>query len=200
MTESPWNRNWAAEQDARDMARFKRKAKTLLAVLTVATITGVMAHSCVDATVRTAEIQEQYYSKPVNGEHEGYRVFFAKHGSDHAEEMAKGIMSVKPGNRPTLAAVAVAESNGNPNLAGTGWRKLHHGAFQVNPRIHGRVPKDAAGQALQAERILEDLVAESPRGGLRHGLIRYNGGKSPAGRVVAGRYADKVIRLAKEVR
>ncbi len=62
MPDSPWNRDWAAEQDAKEMARFRRQLKTLLAVAVMIALVGIMMNSCVDATVRTAEIQEQYYS------------------------------------------------------------------------------------------------------------------------------------------
>jgi len=55
--------------------------------------------------------------------------------------------------------VAVVESGGNPSIRRSGYRKAHDGAFQVNPRYWGRVPKDAKGQAKQADKILADLLA-----------------------------------------
>ena len=51
-------------------------------------------------------------------------------------------------------------------------------------------------QALQAEKILEELLADR-RGRLRCALAAYNGGTKPNKR--AYRYADRVLRLTGEV-
>ena len=64
MSDSPWARDWASEQDQREMARFKRQLKTLLAVAVLIALVGVMMNSCVVAAVKTVELQEQYYSAP----------------------------------------------------------------------------------------------------------------------------------------
>jgi len=90
-----------------------------------------------------------------------------------------------------MAAIAVAESNGDPAAVGDGGESL--GAFQVQPKHHGPVSASPVQQALQAEKILEELVQAS-RGRLRQGLAKYNGGSNPS--AVSDRYAVKVMRLA----
>jgi len=90
-----------------------------------------------------------------------------------------------------MAAIAVAESNGDPAAVGDGGESL--GAFQVQPRHWGPVSESPIQQALQAEKILEELVQAS-RGRLRQGLAKYNGGTNPP--PVSDRYAVKVMKLA----
>jgi hypothetical protein len=120
---------------------------------------------------------------------------FKKHGSPAAESMAMAVAAVKPENRAIITAIAIVESNGNPKAVGDKGRS--HGAWQVQPEHWGPVSLSPVQQALQAERILEDLVASMPRGSLRRGLAVYNGGVRPPER--AWRYADRVIALSKKV-
>ncbi len=162
--------------------------RTAIAVIVLVGIVGIMVTSCVDGTVRTAEIQEQHYSAP-------YTEFFRRHGSPEPEQMAKAVEAVKPENRPIIAAMAVVETGGNPKVRNSGWKKQHSGAWQVNPKWHGEVSNDPVKQALQAERILEDLLVADQRRSLRCALIKYNGGASPKGKVVAKRYANKVLKI-----
>ena len=56
---------------------------------------------------------------------------------------------------------------------------------------------DPVEQARQAERILNELVAASPRRSLRCALARYNGGDKP--KAVSYRYADKVLKVRKSL-
>jgi hypothetical protein len=96
--------------------------------------------------------------------------YFKKAGSKHPEVMAHAVLQTK---RPKLlAAVAVVETGGNHKIRATGFRHAHSGAFQVNPRDWGKVPKDAIGQALQAEAILEELTETKP---LKKALAHYGG-------------------------
>jgi len=99
-----------------------------------------------------------------------------------------------------MAAIAVAESNGDPAAVGDGGESL--GAFQVQEKhwmkAFGPVPVSPVQQALQAEKILDELVASHARGNLRRGLAHYNGGVKPP-RISFDR-ADRVMKLAKEVR
>ena len=82
--------------------------------------------------------------------------YFKANGSPVPKEMANAVLSTK--QPKLLAAVAVVESGGNPSIRRSGYRKAHDGAFQVNPRHWGRVPRDAKGQAQQADRILAELL------------------------------------------
>lgn len=122
-------------------------------------------------------------------EQERLSEFFAKHGSPAPREMAVAVSATK---RPALmAAIAVRESNGTPWAVGDNGEAK--GSFQVWDRYHGKVSSDPVEQALQAERILEDLVASEPRGRLLHALSAYNTGSYH--KRVGHRYARQVINL-----
>ena len=61
------------------------------------------------------------------------------------------------------------------------------------PKEHGQVSSNVNEQALQAERILDELrVADSGRS-LRRALAQYNGGTKP--RAKSYRYADRVLKI-----
>ena len=118
-----------------------------------------------------------------------YAGYFLKNGSPDPVQMAVAVMETK---RPALmAAMAVKESNGNPRAVGDGGHS--RGAWQVQPKHWGTVPMDPTQQALQAEKILDELVAASPRRSLRCGLARYNGGNTPPR--VSYQYARDVIKM-----
>lgn len=123
--------------------------------------------------------------------HDTLQTFFTAYGSPVPSVMASAVLQTN--NPNLLAAVAVKESNGTPWAVGDSGKS--HGAFQVQKKHWGRVPPDAAGQALQAEKILEELVRDS-RGRLRQGLARYNGGYNPPS--ASHRYAVSVLKI-KEV-
>jgi hypothetical protein len=173
----------------RDISYLTTFASAAALVLVI----GVMAVSCVDSAVKIAEIQERHYSAPLTTSQEAYRDFFKRHGSPAPEQMAVAVTSTK---RPALmAAIAVKESNGDPSAVGDSGSS--RGAFQVQAKHWGKVSSDPVQQALQAERILEELVASSSRGGLRRGLAKYNGGTEPPR--VSFRYADGVMALKRQV-
>lgn len=116
---------------------------------------------------------------------------FRKHGSDQPEAMAVAVHKTK--NPPLMAAIAIKESNGRPKAVGDSGASK--GAFQVQEHW-GKVGLTATEQALQAEKILEELVASS-HGRLRSGLAKYNGGDRPPRR--SYRYADDVLRLKRRL-
>ena len=152
----------------------------------------LLCQTCVDSVVKTAEIQEQYYSMPLTVEQEQFKAFFEKHNSPRPVEMAIAVTHTK---RPALmAAIAVKESNGNPNAVGDSGASK--GAFQVQEKHWSKVPASPVDQALQAERILDELVASTPRGDLLCSLAKFNGGTVPPR--VSYRYANHVIKLARE--
>lgn len=96
--------------------------------------------------------------------------YFTKNGSKTPQEMAYAVLNTR--SPRLLAAVAVVESGGNPTVRNTGYKRRHNGAFQVNPRHWGAVPEDAAGQALQAERIITELTTDY---GIKKALSVYGG-------------------------
>ena len=123
-----------------------------------------------------------------------YETFFRRHNSPEPQRMAQAVLQT---DRPRLmAALAVAESNGNPRAIGDSGKA--HGAFQVWPSYHGRVHHDPTAQAVQAERILEELIGDEPRGRLLQALSAYNTGSYTSR--TGHRYAQRVIKLMREVR
>lgn len=115
--------------------------------------------------------------------------YFKDSGNKHPEKMATAVLAT---NKPKLlAAVAVAGEKNTPyTVRKGGYKKRHAGAWQVNPKYWGPVPKDPIGQALQAERILEDLTGDSKN--IRTALSIYGGDSS-------SRYANRVLKELQEV-
>ena len=115
---------------------------------------------------------------------------FERAGSPVPNQMAKACMKTK--NPKLMASVAIVESDGTPWAKGKAGER---GAWQVIPKEHGQVSSNVNEQALQAERILDELrVADSGRG-LRRALAQYNGGTKP--RAKSYRYADRVLKIRK---
>ena len=130
--------------------------------------------------------------KPVTQSQIKYEKVFKASGSTQPEVMAKAVLATK---KPSLmAAIAIKESNGNPGAIGD--NGASKGAFQVQSKHWGVVPNDAIKQALQSERILEELSRAS-RGRLRRTLAMYNGGANPPAK--SYRYADSVIKIARSI-
>ena len=186
-----YDRSWAEEQKKQeDIIINSFKYLGLAAVLGLSV--AMFLTECTDQTVKAMTPKPQV----LTSEQEEYRDFFKGHGSPAPEQMAIAVTQTK---RPALmAAIAVVESNGDPKAIGDGGASK--GAFQVQEKHWGKVPSTAVDQALQAERILEELL--SSRRALRRGdsrlrmaLARYNGGDRPPR--VSYRYADRVMRLAK---
>lgn len=89
-----------------------------------------------------------------------------------------------------VKAQGIVESRLNPYAKGDGGKS--HGAFQVQPRHWGRVPKgDLFAQARQNERIMDELMCEVDP---MYALERYNG-SGPKAR----EYARKVRREALQI-
>jgi len=126
---------------------------------------------------------------------ETYSLFYKHHGSPVPNVMAQAIIEVKPKNRPKVAAISIKESHGTPWAVGD--KGKSKGAWQVQEKHWGKVPLTAVEQALQAERILEELVASVPQGDLRCALAKYNGGTTPP--KVSWKYADRIIELKRSL-
>lgn len=116
--------------------------------------------------------------------------YFRVKGSKTPEEMANAVLQTR--NPRLLAAVSVIESNGNHKVKNTGFRKQHHGAFQVSSKYWGKVSTNPVQQALQAEKILEELSENRP---IKQALNYYGGEAN----LKTGKYADAVLRELSEV-
>lgn len=113
---------------------------------------------------------------------------YIKHKSPVPNEMALAIKNVSEKHQKTLQAISIVESNGTPWAVGKSGEK---GAFQVLEKDWGLVSKNPTEQAMQAEKILDELLQASQNE--RHALAKYNGGSRPNKR--AWKYADKVLKV-----
>lgn len=146
-------------------------------------ITALM-HGCQESAIATRNMGLTY-------EQEQYKNFFKVQGSKEPDVMAVAVSHTK--NPKLMAAIAAVESGGNPKAVGDSGASK--GAFQVQGKHWGKVKDNALEQALQAEKILEELLVQ--RGRLRCALAAYNGGTRPNAR--AYKYADRVLRLVEEI-
>lgn len=96
--------------------------------------------------------------------------YFKRNGSKSPEVMADAVLKTR--SPRLLAAIAKIESSGNHNVRNTGYKRRHSGAFQVSAKDWGRVSHDPAEQALQAERILEELTTTMS---IKKALATYGG-------------------------
>lgn len=193
--QQPCSTDWSAEEKEQDRTILR----PLAVFFGIAISLSALTHGCIDSADKTAAISQRAAaaaSPALTSEQEEYRRFFAQHGSPAPVEMAKAVTVAKHHNRPVLASMAVVESNATPWAVGDGGDSI--GAWQIQPKHHGKVSSDPVKQALKAERILEDLTTSNVRGGLRCRIAKYNGGINPPG--ISYRYADRVIALAKEVK
>lgn len=177
-----------------DESAQRLSRKVILGVAFISGIIGsALLHSCEESPTNTVTVSH------LTGSEKSLASWFAGKGSPKPLEMAIAVSKTKD---PALfAALAIAESTGNPSATGDGGRSK--GAFQVQEKHWGPVPETATEQALQAEKILEDLLQDSSlrddrRGSLRYALARYNGGGRPPG--ISYRRADRVINIAKGLR
>ena len=182
---------WTNEQEARHRSWFQ----SLLVIAVLALVAWGMVALFYEAVDKTMQIEEQN-----NGPHRQERAAimkgdqleaaFEKNGSPVPKQMAAACRATK--SPKTMAAIAIVESNGTPWAKGKAGER---GAWQVIDKHwpHGPVPKHPVNQALQAEKILDELVAASPRGSLRLALARYNGGDKPPAQ--SWRYAEKVLKV-----
>lgn len=121
--------------------------------------------------------------------HAKLTAYFRKHGSKTPEVMANAVLETR--SPRLMAAIAKTESNGNPHLSRTGYKRRHYGAFQVSKKDWGTVPKDPILQARQAEAILEELLGQR-KNNIVAALNTYGGDSR-------GYYAQAVLRNLKEV-
>ena len=182
-----YERTWKDEQIGK-LHKLSEIAGVGAAAIAGACMITILMHGCTDAIVNAGTEQIR-----LSAEQEQYKYFFKAQGSKEPEAMAIAVSHTK--NPKLMAAIAVVESNGNPKAVGDSGASI--GAFQVQPRHWGKVSSDnALMQALQAEKILDELLADS-RGRLRQSLARYNGGTRPPAR--SYRYADKILMLTREI-
>lgn len=192
--QAPWWRSFGVQGKSKSMLKLLDWLVTLLALFV---LLAAMLGSCVEGLDRTIDLDTQsaQRSQAMAAEFYPQLAFFDRHGSSDPASMAKAVLATQPDYRPLMAAVAVVESNGHPAAVGDDGKS--RGAWQVQPRHWGAVPRNVEAQARQAERILVELVdAVEHRGVLRwrEALARYNGGTTPPG--VSYCYADRVLMLA----
>lgn len=101
--------------------------------------------------------------------HSKMTAYFKRNGSKTPEQMATAVLMTE--NPRLLAAIAVKENTPHTVRHG-GYKGQHAGSWQVNPRHWGKVPRDAVGQALQAERIITELTTDY---GIKKALSIYGG-------------------------
>jgi hypothetical protein len=146
-----------------------------LYILLLAAVISLLLKGCSDAILKQpmSELDRAYHS-------------FRFVNSPAPETMSVAVVGTK---YPRLmTSIAISESNGNPSAIGDHGESK--GAFQVQDHW-GEVSGNITEQALQAEMIIEQLVASAPRRSLRHGLARYNGGNSPPR--ISFKYADRIM-------
>lgn len=176
--------------DASDIDRLTKIDKALyFGILTACAGSIICLATLSDCTYKASTgVYQSHFTKTEFA----FKEFFERHNSPKPVEMAIAVSKTR--NPSLMAALAIVESNGDPSAIGDSG--VSKGAFQVQERYWGPVSVNASEQAIQAERILEDLVQNS-RGRLRCGLAKYNGGKRPP--TVSFRYASRVLKKAKEI-
>jgi uncharacterized protein YpmB len=121
--------------------------------------------------------------------------YFKKSGSKTPEQMAEAVLKTK--SPRLMAAIHIGGEKGTPyTVRNGGYKKRHAGAWQMskrNQKAYGVVPIDPVGQALQAERLLDDLVADEKD--IVKALNAY-GGESNKKR---GKYAYNVLDELRQV-
>lgn len=186
---------WKNETEEQQLNWLQR----LLAIAVIALVAWGLVAMFYEAVDKTMQIEEQK-NAPVRKiradimKGDQLEAAFEKHGSPVPKQMADACRATsKP---KTMAAIAIVESQGTPWAKGKAGER---GAWQVIDKHwpHGPVPNHPVNQALQAEKILDELVASSPRGSLRSALARYNGGDKPPAQ--SWSYADKVLKVRKTI-
>ena len=150
--------------------RFNKKAKGINKLWYLLIVVLILIGHCfavsVDNTTTKFEDEITHYNHIDN--HRNFSLYFMKIGSKTPQQMAEAVLHTR--SPRLLAAMAKVESNGNPHIRNTGYKKRHSGAWQVNPKYWGKVSHDPIEQAKQTERILEDLVKNS---NIRSALANY---------------------------
>jgi hypothetical protein len=101
--------------------------------------------------------------------------YFHKIKARSPQDMAVAVLSTK--SPKLLAAMSKIETGGDHTVRAAGYKKRHHGAWQVNPKYWGPVSSNPIKQAMQVEKILMDLVNES-NGKITVALNKYGGDSS----------------------
>lgn len=173
----------AHNRRARILANLMLVALGMLIML----LFGMVFRACTDA-------QPDAYTTDCRQCHSRVKTFtdyFRKMGSKAPEAMAEAVVATK--NPRLMAAIAKVETQGNPQVRRTGYKKQHDGAWQVNRKAWGRVPLDVTEQALQAELVLKTHVEEEKD--FIKGLNAYGGESNKR----HGRYAKLILSELTEV-
>jgi len=179
-------RQWAARKKNSHPASYTIIGWCIGLVFGVILIT--VMKSCIKAPQPTAHSPNCTECHSSTARKHSFIDYFTKAGNKHPIKMANAVLATK---KPRLlAAVAVAGEKNTPyTVRNGGYKKRHAGAWQANPKYWGKVPLDPVGQALQAERIMEELTESKP---IRTALSIYGGDSS-------SNYANRVLKELQEV-
>lgn len=185
-----YERSWKDEQPYQKSMRRSVNELIAVCVVGVFVFAYMFLSSCEQQHGGTAQAQ---YKTHLSNEEAQYAAVFTKFKSPAPVEMAIAVNKTK--NPPLMAALAIVESSGDPKAVGDSGKS--RGAFQVQEHHWGEVGSTASEQALQSERILEELMRDDRRGRLRSGLEKYNTGR--VGTKAGRRYVRKVMEVKREM-
>jgi len=169
--------------------RRKEKIFFGLVVLTVLLLLVLIGHSVSykdtpDKKLQKAQVDvSKYVTADTLDHHLEMVTYFHKIKSPSPQDMAVAVLSTK--SPKLLAAMAKIETGGDYTKRNTGYKKRHHGAWQVNPTYWGAVSNKPVHQAIQAEKVLVALLTES-NGEIRTALNKYGGDSTDA-------YSNKIL-------
>lgn len=147
--------NWRSNKE-----KYANIASTIAGVAMVAG-TIFYAHSCVSDVPPVHAESKQLDCRECHSRKQAMVDYFRRNGNQTPEMMAEAVLHPAIKSPRLLAAIAVKENTPYTVRKG-GYRKAHAGSWQVNAKHWGRVPCDVVGQALQADRILNELTQEMP--------------------------------------
>jgi len=153
-----------------------------IAIVFITIISGYCIAAKSDKPEEAQKPHIVYYRSYLDN-HRDFTLYFLKSGSKTPQQMAEAVLHTK--SPRLLAAMATKETNGNHAVRNTGYKKRHHGAWQVNPKYWGKVSNSPVEQAKQAETILEDLAKVS-NNDINSILAKYGGDSTNS-------YAKKIL-------
>ena len=158
--------------------KWKRKPKYGKAVIVLALFALIVTLFGYDLSHHEQELcfKKSCSTSGCHDRHMSMTRFFESKGSPQPERMATAVLQTK---RPRMMAkIAIRESGGDPKAVGDKGKSKT--AFQMQEKhwyklMHeGKASSDPVIQALDSERIIEDLIVAN-NGNLRKALNAYNG-------------------------
>lgn len=158
------------------------------AIMGMAMLAGLRACESEPQPLVTGRLRCDVCHSDVGRKHAKLANYFKGKGAKTPEMLATACLETK--SPRLMAAITVKEGMAVTSRSG-GYKKRHHGAWQVNPAEWGRVSHDPILQARQAEAILEELLGK--RQNIKTALNLYGGDKTKL------KYANDVLKELKEV-